>query len=457
MVVTKHLDVDSLLRCVVEPASIKAVGTSDPFKGSQVLLDWDGTWRSELQGGFLPIERIPQGQLTLDSPMGTLLLDGAFVRQLDTTGRVEGLYNRLVLTSRSGEHSTPRYRTYVRVADDLIDKIHFPARYTYGSTENMGYAHALLPLRGPTFEADIFFLKEGPFLVVDAPGMEGTRRAHMRLSGGIRQLMSYLTGIGLASSSCVMALDESSGEVLETHYFPGSGMETSIYHPIPCSWSEWRTSRHTTGLEDSEVPLHFDIVARMLEAYRANRLLVTPVEYLLRFSSAPLEMRGAMLALALESLTDILQRAGVLKAVNPAPLDDVEWKTTRKALGAVLQAVSGKWTEKQRNVLQGRLDNLNRPSNQDKLTLPFDALGVQLGPEEFQAISKRNTLLHTGRLMMPELEESTMERRHSVYNLEMRLYTAVNKLLLKHLGYQGPIIDWGATGLGSFERVYARL
>lgn len=96
-------------------------------------------------------------------------------------------------------------------------------------------------------------------------------------------------------------------------------------------------------------------------------------------------------------------------------------------------------------VLTSRIDGLNAPTNQDKLLRPFEVFGIELSAEEADAIVRRNTYLHKGRLLDPETITADPDSWRSAYETEMRIYTAVNKLLLKYLGYEGPVIDWGAT------------
>ena len=87
--------------------------------------------------------------------------------------------------------------------------------------------------------------------------------------------------------------------------------------------------------------------------------------------------------------------------------------------------------------------------DRDKLTVPFDALGIVLTAGERNAINKRNQLLHQGRLLKSDDLRSNREAWKAADAIEMCILTAVNKLLLRHLGYKGAIIDWGASPIDS--------
>jgi hypothetical protein len=183
--------------------------------------------------------------------------------------------------------------------------------------------------------------------------------------------------------------------------------------------------------------------------------LITPLEYLLAFPDAPVEMRGALLSVALESLTDIMQDRKLLKSVKP--LEDGVWKALREALFRVVDEQSSSWSDSQKNIVRDRLQNLNGPTNKDKLTQPFTVLGVPLDPAEAEAIARRDKFLHEGRIIDPDVVRDDREAWRQAYLVEMRLFTAISKLLLKYVGYTGPIIDWGARGFDAERATYVML
>ncbi len=231
-------------------------------------------------------------------------------------------------------------------------------------------------------------------------------------------------------------------------------MDDTIYTPIPVSVHDWMRASHTLQLDVRSGPLVPDIVSRMAQTFLDEHGLAAPVEYLLRFHEAPVEMRGALLSLALESLTDQLQKKGLFEF--PKPLPDEAWRTFFSSAKALVDQQET-WTNEQRNIITSKLQNLNSPTNRDKLTVPFDALGIVLTTDERNAINKRNQLLHQGRLLKPDDLRSNREAWKAVDAIEMRILTAVNKLLLRHLGYKGVIIDWGASPIDSESVAYTQI
>jgi len=129
-----------------------------------------------------------------------------------------------------------------------------------------------------------------------------------------------------------------------------------------------------------------------------------------------------------------------------APLLNREWSCLQKTLKFMVVLQANLWgkdrREAARSALLNRVDGLNRPTNRDKLLEPFRALDLKLTEEESRAIDQRNRLLHSERLLNVRELKKNPDAWHAALRVEQRLYTAMNKLLLKYLGYSGPLIDW---------------
>jgi hypothetical protein len=181
--------------------------------------------------------------------------------------------------------------------------------------------------------------------------------------------------------------------------------------------------------------------------------LETPIAYIRLAVDAPVDVRGALLSVALEALTGHLKAKGLI-AAYPSPLTEEPWIALEKDLRGVLDAHALTWDEKRRDdtkrVFSRAIDRFNQPTNRAKLTAPFTALGIEPSEAQAEAIDTRNRLLHSGRFMLAAKREETSEAWRAGYLMEMHLLTALNKLLLKYLGYRGPVYDWGEAG---FDRV----
>lgn len=174
-------------------------------------------------------------------------------------------------------------------------------------------------------------------------------------------------------------------------------------------------------------------------------------------ADAPIEMRGTFLSVALESLTDYYEKSGKLESCKL--LSRESWEPLRDLLlkSISIDSDSFSLTSDQKRILKERVLNINGPTNAEKLTKPFDISGISLTKEELDAIKQRNVFLHGRRILSQQILEEDRSAWQSPYKIEMLLYTAVNKLLLKTIGYSGPILDWGRREIDSHETEFVMI
>lgn len=146
-------------------------------------------------------------------------------------------------------------------------------------------------------------------------------------------------------------------------------------------------------------------------------------------------------AIALESLSDIILGDNSLKL---APIKDKNLaKTIRKKCKQIIKEDGSELEEEDLGTLIGRIDHLNQPTNKSLLKAPFDLLGIKLLPEDEAILKVRNELLH-GRI--PDIKnegEKRSDRRQTMdlYYSAMRLYTLLNILVLKWVGYDNRVLN----------------
>ena len=454
----KEVDPDRLCSSLPDLASIEAVARTGILSGCHFRLSSGGEWTASA-GRFVHLRDIPRDDIVLDSSAGEIVLERPSVTRVRSDGTINGLAICTCLKRIAPVPDPPTVRRTVIKADvDLWSRVCFPCGLRFPRTG--GVAMALLPLSVSGVVLDIFYLKEGPYLVVEArPGSGGPLelgRFH-EIAGAARLLLTYLTGERFDAESCEVLADKDSDSIMEARWHAGVHDRTrNLYHPIPVSWSEFGSALHALQLDKTQgTALVPDVVSRCLNSMLAHPALVAPLQYLIRFPESPVEMRGAFLSVALESLTDHLQKTGLLESLSLLPAST--WDPLLTQLLEVAAASWERWDKDQRNAFGSRLKGLNRATNSQKLVQPFKVLGVPVSDDQLAAIDRRNTLLHRGRLLDPELIERDRDAWKKAYAIEMHLYTAINKLLLKHMGYAGPIIDWGNTSLDTGEQVYEML
>jgi hypothetical protein len=91
-----------------------------------------------------------------------------------------------------------------------------------------------------------------------------------------------------------------------------------------------------------------------------------------------------------------------------------------------------------------KLQQLNQPTNKDRLRTPFEVLGIELLPEDIKVLQARNDLLH-GRF--PKFSENNNERsldriNRDLYYTAMRLYTLLSMLILRWVGFDNFVLNY---------------
>lgn len=145
--------------------------------------------------------------------------------------------------------------------------------------------------------------------------------------------------------------------------------------------------------------------------------------------------QGALYSVALETLTASL---GDKKAKDLKPVeDDAVFQKLKNDFLGVLKSYEASISQQGISILQKKMDTLNSPSNQDKLTKTFEVYGISITDEDKSAIKNRNNYLHGRSPLKRELQ-------FELTQISRRLHTLIVALLLKSVGYAGHIINLDA-------------
>jgi len=98
--------------------------------------------------------------------------------------------------------------------------------------------------------------------------------------------------------------------------------------------------------------------------------------------------------------------------------------------------------------LKRRLNEINKPvnkehlTNNEKLTRPFEQLGINLSLHDITIIEHRNDLLH-GNILIEEDNKVKDESASNLYlnYVSAKLFTLISKLILKSIGYSGYVYN----------------
>lgn len=445
----KPVDPSVLSASVPALDAIGSVVTTGTFAGWSLKVGSDGDWLAVGPAPANlwdpPIDSLDTADLDAVFDGGRLSVRGAFLQAsgaepATNKPAAQGASLSVVVIPAEDAGEPAVARTFVSVKPTLLQEVLFPHWTRNVQTGNR--ARAWLPLELGGQAIDVYFVAEGmaaPYLVLETSGPKA-REVQQNFFPVLRKFFTYLLGVPLGGPSVLTWMD-AEGRPGSAEFLPGDSVDPGIYRPIPCGGVEWQLACEAVEEKcDLSKALEPRKISALCDRYARYHPLGVTVEYLLRFPSAPVEMRGAILSVALESLTDHLEKEGLVACPNQ--LADDAWKPV---LGAMTTAVEEHCKDPvARSVILQRCKDLNRPSNSQKLTKPFEALGVPLDKDSKAAIDRRNKLLHQGRLLDTDPAKRGAEDWKQAYAVEMRIYNAVNQLLLKYLGYAGPVTVWNA-------------
>lgn len=145
-------------------------------------------------------------------------------------------------------------------------------------------------------------------------------------------------------------------------------------------------------------------------------------------------LNNALLCVTLETLTELISTE------NKKSMTWHDNKSIRKAHRNKLLKFSERFFLKNnisnwdKSYIKNRLENIDTPTNSDKLTKPFEILGITLTDEEKKAINNRNKFLHGQHGYNLNDSEKLLSDFY-------RLNYIVHALILKYIGFSGKIIN----------------
>jgi hypothetical protein len=237
----------------------------------------------------------------------------------------------------------------------------------------------LLPLELDGAQMDCFFVDDGPYLICEA--VRDSIGAFRRHATAVRMMLTYLTAHPLDGKSCDVTVAGDDGSAAEVRWNDGRGpLQPSIWSQIPIRCSSVGAYRASKRLPLDGKMLAAGTISGCVQKLLDEPDLETPLVYIRLALDAPVELRGALLSVALEALTGHLKAKGIVD--YPLPLRPPDWDPLLTDLMSLLDVRSKSWPAEQRDlalkIFQGGIKRLNLPTNTAKLTAPFAALGISL-------------------------------------------------------------------------------
>ena len=148
------------------------------------------------------------------------------------------------------------------------------------------------------------------------------------------------------------------------------------------------------------------------------------------------QRRGALYAVILEMITNVISND------NKEKLSYIKDEKIAKSLQDTLQEQAKIFCENNsldnfdNSPIKAKIQNINAPTNRDKLFKPFEILGINLTKEEKAIIDKRNIFLHGNSIWT---EGENIKSAHNLLYICYELNYLINALVLKYIGYSGKV------------------
>lgn len=181
-----------------------------------------------------------------------------------------------------------------------------------------------------------------------------------------------------------------------------------------------------------------EVFSSLVLNFYENDAIARATLLLLDSSTLTLELQPAAYCIAFETLCTALSKIHELDA--PKMLEKDIWdkggikKDLQKVISENLQ--NGILSRMQADFLKNKIDNLNTPTNLDKLKLPFEHLGYSLSDAEIAGIKDRNRFMHG--ILNTNKEEEMADK---LFHASLLMHKLCCILLLKHCGFSGYIIN----------------
>lgn len=155
-------------------------------------------------------------------------------------------------------------------------------------------------------------------------------------------------------------------------------------------------------------------------------------------NTATLILKPAGYSVALEKITNIIAEENKgLKPIQDKKISQEFIAEVKKVLEQFKDRIEEVGNKDSITILTKNIEGLNSPTNRDKLTKPFEIYNIELSEQEKKTIGNRNSFLH-GRAL--DIEEGS-EEYLVIYMNSLRLNKLVNKLILKHIGFSGYVVN----------------
>ena len=257
----------------------------------------------------------------------------------------------------------------------------------------------------------------------------------LHIINSIRAAFALISGFYIADSAYFISMQKGKSNTLtyryenfnETIHSQRPLLDNSFYRDIP----------------QDELRLTSNQFERLSKLLYMNEELLRSCVLLTQASNVDNLSKGCLAAVALETITNKI----VDKGTNTSVLieDKGVYRQLKYELEKAINKIRNNIEKPTFDKLKSKIGKINEQSNSTKLGTPFETLGISLNEEEQYCISCRNYLLH-GSLPTPTSELfKTLTKDELLKLVSYRLIMLSSMLILKKIGYEYYVIDWGYT------------
>lgn len=264
----------------------------------------------------------------------------------------------------------------------------------------------------------------------------------LHIINSVRSALALISGFYIADYAYYVSMRKGDNRSLtyryekfnETIYTNRPLLDHMPYHDVP------ESERVLTAQQ-------FECLVRLLyqhEDLSRSCILLTQASNLKGIS------QGCLASVALETITNkFVREKGVRKLIN----DTTTASQLKHEMTKALKTVKDKIEKDIYDVFLSKIGRLNERSNAQKLEAPFTELGIELDEDEKYCLSCRNLLLH-GTLPKPKGDFYKMlNGKELIKIVSNRLIMLSAMLLLKKIGYEYKIVDWGYTEVSKLRAI----
>lgn len=186
-------------------------------------------------------------------------------------------------------------------------------------------------------------------------------------------------------------------------------------------------------------PASYDEFSILCTKVFSSLELSSAIMLILESSVASLVFRPGGYAIALENLSSLIKDP--VKPQDRPINDELLSEKLEGEMQDVLENYKDIIGEEEYSVLSSRIKSLNNITNWSRLKAPFEYLNISLFEEDLEVLKTRNDFLH-GRIPKLGNGKSLNKINSDLLYISLRLYTLLNILILKWIGYDNYVVNY---------------